>query len=52
MNLIKRLFTSAVAGSLFVCAGLSYAKASEREVRRRLKKFIKLLRKFLNILID
>ena len=33
MNVIKRLFTSAVAGSLFVCAGLSYAKASEREVR-------------------
>ena len=33
MNLIKRLFTSAVASSLLVSTGLSYAKASEREVR-------------------
>jgi len=33
MNLIKRLFTSAIASSLFVCTCFNYAKASEREVR-------------------
>tara|TARA_B100000214_G_scaffold322470_1_gene258449 strand:+ start:331 stop:1356 length:1026 start_codon:yes stop_codon:yes gene_type:complete len=33
MNLIKRLFTSAVASSLLVGSGFSYSKASEKEVR-------------------
>ena len=33
MNLIKRLFTSAVASSLIVFTGFNYAKASDREVR-------------------
>ena len=33
MNLIKRLFTSVIAGSLIVSSGFNHAKASERQVR-------------------
>ena len=33
MNLIKRLFTSAVAGTLLVSSSFNHVKASEREVR-------------------
>ena len=33
MNLIQRLFTSVVAGSLLVSSSLNSVKASEREVR-------------------
>ena len=33
MNLIKRLFTSVIAGSLLASSGFNYVKASEKEVR-------------------
>ena len=33
MNLIKRLFTSAIASSLLVSSGFNHVKASDREVR-------------------
>ena len=33
MNLIKRLFTSVIAGSLLASSSFNYAKASDREVR-------------------
>ena len=33
MNLIKRLFTSAIAGTLLVSSSFNHVKASEREVR-------------------